>query len=340
MRPAYHDPVTHPVARLWRRLPEPSTRALRRLAIASLVSQAGIVVTGGAVRLTGSGLGCPTFPRCTEDSLVNTPEHGLHGYIEFGNRLLTFVLAAIALATLLAVLRTLAGPRPRRDLLPLAVVLLLGIPAQAMIGGITVLTRLNPWVVMLHFMCSAVLVGLATALLRRVSEPAVGPVRAVGSPWLRRLATIVVGVAYATVYAGTVVTGTGPHAGDPSSPRTGLDLEAVTQVHADLVFLLLGTTLGLWFAARALGSPGRTSRAAGTLLALELAQGTIGYTQVFTGVPVLLVGLHMLGATLIVIAAVDAWLSTRTFDAPTGQPTAQPTGEPARSTLPVARTAV
>ncbi|HSK27736.1 MAG TPA: COX15/CtaA family protein [Jiangellales bacterium] len=297
----------------WGRLPEPSTRTLRRLAVASLVSQVGIVLTGGAVRLTGSGLGCPTFPRCTEDSLVNTPEYGWHGYVEFGNRLLTFVLGAIALATLLAVLRTLRGSRPRRDLVPLATVLLLGIPAQALIGGVTVLTQLNPWVVMLHFMCSAVLIGLATALVRRVDEPAIGPAVAVGSPWLRRLSGVVLVVAYLTVYAGTVVTGTGPHAGDPDSPRTGLDLEAVTQVHADLVFLLLGTTVGLLFAARALGSPGRTARAAGVLLGVELAQGLIGYTQVFLGVPVLLVGLHMLGASLLVVAAVDAWLATRTF---------------------------
>lgn len=345
MTAPYHDGVQ---PTLWRRLPDPSTRALRRLALASLASQIGIVVTGGAVRLTGSGLGCPTFPRCTPDSLVNTPEHGLHGYIEFGNRLLTFVLGAIALATLAAVLRTRSGRRPRPDLVPPAALLLLGIPAQALIGGVTVLTNLDPWVVMLHFMVSAVLIGVATVLLRRVGEPAVGAAVPVGSPWLRGLAGVTLLSAYATVYVGTVVTGTGPHAGDPGSPRTGLDLEAVAQLHADLVFLLVGLTVGLYAAARALGSPGRTARAAGLLLVVELVQGAVGVVQYATGVPVLLVGLHMLGAGLLVAAAVDAWTATRAYPAaaaasggPAATGAAAASGgrdEPASEPLPTPRT--
>lgn len=281
------------------------------LAVASLASQVGIVVTGGAVRLTGSGLGCPTFPRCTEDSFVSTAEMGIHGAIEFGNRLLTFVLAAIALATLVAVL--LQRPR-RRDLLEPAAVLFLGIPVQALIGGITVLTELNPWVVMLHFLVSAVLIGIATVLVRRSREPA-GPVRPIGGgvagTWLRRLAWAVVGVTYLTVYLGTIVTGSGPHAGDEGSARTGLDVESVSQLHVDAVFLLLGLTIGTWFAARAAGSPGRVAQAAALLLGVELAQGAIGFAQYFTGLPVVLVGLHMLGAGLLVIAAVSLLLSTR-----------------------------
>jgi cytochrome c oxidase assembly protein subunit 15 len=287
------------------------SRAVRRLAIASLVSQIGIVVTGGAVRLTGSGLGCPTFPRCTDDSLVNTPEYGVHGYIEFGNRLLTFVLAAIALATLVAVVRS--RPR-RRDLVVPSVVLLLGIPVQALIGGVTVLTQLNPWVVMLHFVASAVLIGVATVLVKRTREPS-GPVRPVGGgtagQWLRRLSAVVVAVSYVVVYLGTIVTGSGPHAGDDAARRTGLDVEAVSQLHVDAVFLLLGLTVGMWFAARAAGSPGRVAQAAALLLAVELAQGVVGFAQYVTGLPVLLVGLHMLGACLLVVAAVWLLLATR-----------------------------
>lgn len=288
-----------------------TSRAVRGLAVASLVSQVGIVVTGGAVRLTGSGLGCPTFPRCTEDSYVNTPEYGVHGFIEFGNRLLTFVLAAIALATLVAILRQ--RPR-RRDLVEPAVLLLLGIPVQALIGGITVLTALNPWVVMLHFVASAVLIGVATVLVRRTREPA-GPVRPIGGgtsgQWLRRLAWLVVAVTYVTVYLGTIVTGSGPHAGDDAAARTGLDVESVSQLHVDAVFLLLGLIVGTWFAAGAAGSPGRVARSAAVLLAVALGQGTIGFAQYFTGLPIVLVGLHLLGACLLVVASVWLLLSTR-----------------------------
>jgi cytochrome c oxidase assembly protein subunit 15 len=288
----------------------PST-AVRRLAVASLLSQIGIVITGGLVRLTGSGLGCPTFPTCTEDSLVNTPEYGIHGFIEFGNRLLTFVLAAIALATLVVIVRQ--RPR-RRDLVVPAVVLFLGIPAQALIGGVTVLTQLNPWVVMLHFVVSAALIAVATVLVKRTREPA-GEVRPVGGdsagPWLRRLAAVVVAVSFVVVYLGTIVTGSGPHAGDESSPRTGLDLESVSQLHVDAVFLLLGLSIGMWFAARAAGSPGRVTQAAALLLAVELAQGVIGFVQYFTGLPVVLVSLHMLGACVLVVASVWLLLATR-----------------------------
>jgi cytochrome c oxidase assembly protein subunit 15 len=296
----------------------PSVRLVRGLAVASLVSQIGIVVTGGAVRLTGSGLGCPTFPRCTEDSYVNTPEYGIHGFIEFGNRLLTFVLAAIALATLLAVL--LQRPR-RRDLVEPATVLFLGIPVQALIGGITVLTELNPWVVMLHFVASAALIAVATVLVRRSREPT-GPVRPVGGGqpgvWLRRLAAGIVATTFVVVYLGTIVTGSGPHAGDEGAARTGLDVESVSQLHVDMVFLLIGLTIGAWFAARAAGSPGRVASAAAVLLAVELAQGFIGFAQYFTGLPIVLVGVHMLGATLLVVAAVSLLLSTRERVSETG----------------------
>ena len=147
-------------------------------------------------------------------------------------------------------------------------------------------------------------------LVRRVGEPD-GPVQPVSSVWLTRLAIAVWGIAFATLYAGTVVTGSGPHAGDPAAPRTGLDVEAMAHLHTDLVFLLIGSTIGLYVAARAVGAPQRTVRAAALLLGVQLGQAAIGFTQYFTGVPVLLVGLHMLGAALIAATATDAVLATR-----------------------------
>lgn len=221
----------------------PSERAIRGLAVASFASQIGIVVTGGAVRLTGSGLGCPEWPRCTSDSLTATREMGIHGAVEFGNRLLTVVLGVIALVTLAAVLATLRSDRPRRDLVVPAAVLLLGIPTQAIIGGMSVWSELNPWVVMLHFMCSAALVGVATVLVRRAQRPRGALPARLGSTWIARLALIAMVIAYVVVYLGTVVTGSGPHAGDPNSPRTGFDVASVTQIHAHGVALLIGLTI-------------------------------------------------------------------------------------------------
>ena len=306
--------------RLWDRVPVPTDRTLRLLAAASLVSQIGIVVTGGAVRLTGSGLGCPEVPRCTDDSLIPTPEMGVHGLIEFGNRLLTFVLVTIAAATLIAVLRTLRSDSPRRDLVVPAVVLMLGVPVQAMIGMATVWSTLNPWVVMLHFMCSAALIAVATILVRRAQRPAGTEPAEIGSPWLRRLASATLVIAFATVYLGTVVTGTGPHAGDREAPRTGLELESVAQLHVHAVCLLLGLSVGLYFAARAVGSPGRAALAAAILIGVELGQGLVGVVQYVLDLPVLLVGLHMLGAALLVAAAVDAWFASRWLSEPVSSP--------------------
>lgn len=304
-------PVPRPPSGVWAKVPLPSERVIRGLAIASLASQIGIIVTGGAVRLTGSGLGCPEWPRCTPDSLTATPEMGVHGLVEFGNRTLTFVLGFIAALMLAAVWRTLRSYRPRRDLLVPSVVLLLGIPAQAVIGGMTVWSGLNPWVVMLHFMCSAALIGVATVLVRRAQRPlGVVPSR-VGSPWLSRLALVTMGAAYLVVYLGTIVTGSGPHAGDPNSPRTGFDVASVSQIHAHAVALLVGLTIGLYAAARALGSPGRLVAAASVLFVVELSQSLIGAVQYILELPEVLVGLHMLGAALLIAAAVDAWLASR-----------------------------
>jgi cytochrome c oxidase assembly protein subunit 15 len=281
-------------------LPAPLRRAsvspstVSRIALANVVANGLIVVTGGAVRLTGSGLGCPTWPECTDGSFVATPELAGHGAIEFGNRLLTFALTAVAIATLVAVFRS-----ARRDLRRLAVLSLLGIPAQALLGGVTVLTGLNPWTVAAHFLVSMVLVAIATMLWLRSREPGVGEL-VVRRPFALLATGIAVTVA-AVLVAGTVVTGSGPHSGDPEAGRTGLDPELMSQLHADVVFLLTGLTVALLVALAATDSPGRVRRAARDLLIVELLQGVIGYVQYFTHLPALLVLLHMAGAVLITV---------------------------------------
>ena len=263
------------------------------MALLNAVANGLIVVTGGLVRLTGSGLGCPTWPRCTDDSFVATPELAGHGAVEFGNRLLTFVLTAAAIATVVVVWRS-----ARRDLRPLAVVSFLGIPAQALLGGVTVLTGLNPWTVAAHFLVSMALVGVATTLWLRSREPGVG------QPLLRRpLELLVFGIAAVTAVVlvlGTVVTGAGPHSGDKNAAdRMDFDPETVSHLHADVVFLLVGLTVALLVALYAVDSPARLRNAARDLLIVQLAQGVVGFVQYFTDLPILLVLLHMLGAVLI-----------------------------------------
>jgi cytochrome c oxidase assembly protein subunit 15 len=224
----------------------------------------------------------------------------MHSAIEFGNRMLTFVLVAVALATFVAAWQT-----GRRDLRRLALALALGIPAQAVIGGITVLTDLNPWIVSFHLLCSLAIIGLSVVFLQRIDHPdpvvARGPV--VGLAWATFAA------AWLVLYIGTIVTGSGPHAGDLDSPRNGLDPLQFSQLHADAVFLFVGLTLGLLFALHAVDA-GRTARTAVlVLLGLELAQGAIGFVQYFTDLPIVLVGLHMLGAAA--ISASVTWVLVR-----------------------------
>ncbi|MCU1691901.1 MAG: cytochrome [Frankiales bacterium] len=288
-------------------VPRPSVTTVRRLALASVVANSVIVVTGGAVRLTASGLGCPTWPSCTGTSYVNQPEYGVHGYIEFGNRLLTFALTAVVVALVVATVR--ARPR-RRDLVRLAVLGALGIPAQAVLGGITVLTGLNPWTVMAHFLLSSVLVGLATVLHVRAGEGD-APRRTVVREPLRPLAFGLLGLTAAVLAVGTVVTGSGPHSGDVDAGRTGLDPGAVAQLHADLVLLLVGATVGLWVALRATEAPRRAVQAALVLLGVELSQGLVGFVQYFTALPVVLVAAHLAGSCVVLVAAVRVVLATR-----------------------------
>jgi cytochrome c oxidase assembly protein subunit 15 len=272
------------------------SRFLRPLAWATLVANIGIVLTGGAVRLTGSGLGCPTWPRCTEDSYTPHGELDYHSAIEFGNRTLTFVLVAIAVATLVAGVAT-----ARRDVTWMVVLLFLGIPAQAVIGGITVRTDLNPWVVAFHLLVSLAIIGLSVRLLLSLDGPLPPPHRG----WVTRLAWATFAAGWAVLYLGTVVTGSGPHAGDEDALRNGLDPRSTSQLHTDLVFLFVGLTVGLLFALLATGHRPRATRAVAVLLAVEVAQGAIGFVQYATDLPVVLVGFHLFGAAL--ISACLAW---------------------------------
>ncbi len=279
-------------------LRRPDRAVVQRWAWASVVANTVIILTGGLVRLTASGLGCPTWPRCTEDSFVPHSELGLHGLIEFGNRLLTYVLIAVAVGTLVAVWRWREGRRMRRH----AVVLALGIPFQGVIGGITVLTDLNPWVVALHLVLSLFLVAGSTWLLVRVrgSEPDVVPAL------VRRLVLAAYATLWVVVYLGTIVTGSGPHAGDLDVPRNGFDPRLWSHVHAWGVYLLVALTLATIVAVRrAPGTDGRASvlRIAVWLLVAELAQGLVGFVQYFTDLPIALVAVHLVGAAVLVAVA-------------------------------------
>ncbi|GAB3844261.1 COX15/CtaA family protein [Nesterenkonia populi] len=298
-------------APLTQRLPTEITRVTKWIAWASLIANIGIILTGGAVRLTDSGLGCPEWPLCTEDSIVATPEMGIHGAIEFGNRMLTYVLIAIAAAMLLSVIRL---RRTHRPLVAMSLIIVAGIPIQAVIGGITVWTNLNPWVVALHFLASAGLVMVATWILGRVNLE-LRTVGATGTPLVdgptdrttRLTGWVILASAWAAVVLGTVVTGTGPHAGDPGSPRHDFDPNLVTQLHVVPVYILCAATVVLMVRNAQLKASPAQRRAGWFLLAVIVLQGIVGYWQHFTGLPIQLVWVHMLGSALTVVAAANVW---------------------------------
>ncbi len=257
-----------------------------------------IVVTGGVVRLTGSGLGCPTWPECVPGSYtpVVVQAEGFHKWIEFGNRTLTGLVGLLALACLVVVWRN-----RRRDLLPYVGLLLFGILAQAVIGGITVRTDLHPGVVMTHFLVSVLLVTASTVLWRRGLE-APGPRVPAVRREVRGAAWLAAAVLYAVVVVGTVVTGSGPHSGDADEPaRFGLDPQSVSWLHADLVMAYTGLLVGVLVALRATSAPRPAVRAAWQLLLVTLAQAVVGYVQYFTDLPWVLVAVHMAGACALVV---------------------------------------
>jgi cytochrome c oxidase assembly protein subunit 15 len=268
-----------------RRLVTPLRRpvVLRRLALGAVITNVGIVITGGAVRLTGSGMGCPTWPDCRPGSLVVRPELGGHGYVEFGNRTLTFLVALVALLGLVSALL-------QRHARLRAALVFAGIPAQAVLGGLTVLTHLNPWLVAAHFLLSMAVIAAAYAFWRAVTPLDRHPV----GRGPRRLAWALVVVCAAVLALGTVVTGSGPHAGDVNARRTGLDPATVAQAHGDAVFVLIGLSIVVWFAVRTVD--------AAVLIGIELAQGLVGFVQYATHLPALIVGLHMAGACAVWVA--------------------------------------
>ena len=289
---------------------------LKAYAWASLASQILIVVTGGLVRLTGSGLGCPTWPKCTDDSFVSVPEMGIHGLIEFGNRLLTFVLVIIAALTFVVIRRT--AKKLRYGLTWPAVLLILGIIAQALLGGVTVLTGLNSWVVGAHFLVSGVLISIASILVWRVYSPRHVPISypAVLMAWP------IFFVGWVTVIVGVVVTGAGPHAGDANTPRNGLDLETWQHYHSWPAYLMTGMVLValvlVWRSVQSSKWKNPAVKSLGILLIVSILQGALGIVQANMGVPALLAGVHMLGASLIISLLTFQLLALRSkFQRPT-----------------------
>lgn len=268
----------------------------------SLASQILIVVTGAAVRLTGSGLGCPTWPTCTEESLVTVPEMGIHGVIEFANRLLTFVLALIALLTFITIKRLPIDQRS--GLVWTSFSLGMGIVAQAVIGGITVLTQLTWWIVGLHFVVSAVLIAIATILLWNFY----GKLRGEASPLARFLAWPSYVIGLIAVLLGVVVTGAGPHAGDADTPRSGYDLELVEHLHSYPAYILIALTALSLFSLRK--QPATLAAWLHLWLLFGLAaQALLGVAQARLGVPPILVAAHMLGASCLVALLTAALLA-------------------------------
>lgn len=299
-QPDVQDPQTRlgTWRRLWEWLPASVDGRVIAAAWATLVVQIGIVATGGLVRLTGSGLGCPTWPRCTAESFVPTPEMGIHGAIEFGNRVLTFVLVAVAILTFLSVVRM---RRERRDLFWLALVIGLYVPLQAIIGGITVLTNLNPYVVGLHYFASVLLVALAAVLLVRVYAVPGPRVRAV-PVWYAATTYVTAALLLVTVVVGILVTGSGPHAGDGGAARNGLDPELMQHVHAWPAYATFALTIVLLLAAFRTPPTLRLPLWVSLLLAVELVQIVVGLWQSRTGLPIWLVNIHMVLAVCLVAA--------------------------------------
>lgn len=275
------------------------TKKIRIAAWAMLIAQAGIILTGGIVRLTGSGLGCTDWPKCTPDSLVSTSEMGIHGAIEFGNRLLAVALALLGVCIALMLWK---GRKQRPDLFWLNIGLLAIVPVQAVVGGITVWTKLNPWVVAGHFVPSAVAVGVAAYFVRRTYDTGVRLGTKAPAP-LPTLGWIILGLTAIIVVFGVLTTGAGPHSGSTISTRNNLDNIWVTRLHAAPVWLLVVATLSALVVARKKAQSAMVAPLI-VLLIVEIVQGVIGYVQYFLGVPELLVALHMVGLSATIAASV------------------------------------
>ncbi len=289
---------------------------LRRVLLVNLIVEIGIVVTGGLVRLSGSGLGCPTWPQCVPGSFTPVPhqEQGFHKLIEFGNRALTGVVIVAALLVIVAVWRWAPGRRRwapgRPALLRVAVLPLVGVMLQAVLGGITVLTGLNPAIVAAHFLASMVLVSVSAYLLFRVGEGDLSPVALVRTE-IRSLAWVTAALGAVILILGTVVTGSGPHSGDAKTPRFGFDPRTISWLHADTVMLFVGLVVAVLLAVHLTSSDPRPRQVWRAVLVVTLLQGLVGYTQYLTGLPEVLVMVHMLGASLLAVSLTYGVLSLR-----------------------------
>jgi heme A synthase len=328
VRPGVYDrSVLADLTRSARRLAAPvlfpTVSTMRRIALAGVVANAGLIMTGAAVRLSASGLGCPDWPTCTASSLIAARTRGdpiLHTWIEFTNRMLTGVLMVVAVLVLITAWRFRPGGSIRRNIVWLAAAQPLGVVAQAVLGGIVVLTDLNPAAVSVHFLLSSGILALAVTLYVRCAEGDGKPTRLVRRE-VRVFAVAVVGVTALMLAAGTVVTGTGPLAGATFVPRAGrgpayvpryhLPLEGVTQLHADIGWVLGTLVTAAAISLQLTGAPARARRLGWVLLGLVGLQGVIGYSQYFSGLPAGLVWVHVTGSMLIWIAALLLMFATR-----------------------------
>lgn len=305
-----------------------SPQTFRRIALAVVVALTLTIVSGAAVRLTGSGLGCPDWPNCTRASVVAPLQS--HAWIEFGNRLINAVVTIASIGVLVAALRR--SPR-RRDLTLLSVGVFAGLIAEVVLGAVVVYSKLDPVVVTVHFLLGLVFLAVAVVLLDRAGRPdvagpavpAVGPL-AIG---LARLGLVALGV---VVTLGTVVTSTGPHAGAPDVPRYHLSLHAVAQIHGSAVEAYLALTLLLLGTLVKTGAPAPVLRRAEVLLIALAAQAAVGYTQYFSGDPVGLVAMHVAGAGVLVVAALRFYFGLWSRSA--GSPVAAPRAVPVEVAVP------
>jgi heme A synthase len=312
----------------------PTPTSMRRIALAGVIADTAIMSTGAAVRLSSSGLGCPDWPRCSPADIVASRNAGqtlLNTWIEFSNRLLSFPLVIIAVLVFIAAWHYRPGGAKRRDLFWLGLAQPVGVVAQAVIGGFLVLSKLNPALVSVHFLVSAAIVAGAVTLHVRCTEGNAPPTAVVRRD-LRLLSAALVAVTGLMLAAGTVVTGTGPLAGHADTPRYKLPLEGVTQLHADIGWLMTGLAVALVLGLRMSGAPARAVRAGLIMIASLGLQGTIGYIQYFTHLPAGLVWIHVTGSVLVWIAVLRLFFAMRdrgpVNTARTGPLAAVPTRQP------------